>query len=258
MTKIGITGANGLIGSLLKKKLIKKKISYSIFKGDIKNKKEIAKWIKINSRIEYLFHLAALSSPQKVDRNKNEALKVNVYGTKNLLEVLKKRGKKIWFFFPSTSHVYKYSKKRISENHLLKPSSFYGKTKLRAEKIIMKKRSKKFAFFIGRIFSIYHLKQKKPFLYPSISEKMKISKKDKIILKNGLSVRDFMNAEDVAEIIYKIYNKKLSGIYNIGSGKGITVKSFIEKQFNLKNITILNKNINSLVSNNNKLIKKLK
>ena len=100
MTKIGITGANGLIGSLLKKKLIKKKISYSIFKGDIKNKREIDKWIKNNSRIEYLFHLAALSSPQMVDRNKNEALKVNVYGTKNLLEVLEKRGKKNLVFFP--------------------------------------------------------------------------------------------------------------------------------------------------------------
>ena len=64
-----------------------------------------------------------------VDRNKNEALKVNVYGTKNLLEVLEKRGKKIWFFFPSTSHVYKYSKKRISENHLLRPVILLWKNK---------------------------------------------------------------------------------------------------------------------------------
>ena len=83
--------------SLLKKKLIKK-ISYSIFKGDIKNKREIDKWIKNNSRIEYLFHLAALSSPQMVDRNKKEALKVNVYGTKNLLEVLEKEEKNLVFF----------------------------------------------------------------------------------------------------------------------------------------------------------------
>ena len=82
---------------------------------------------------------------------------------------------------------------------------------------------------------------------------MKISKK-----KNNFkewTVRDF-NAEDV-EIIYKIL-PKLCGIYNIGSGKGITVKSFIEKQFNLKNITVQNENINSLVSNNTKLIKKLR
>ena len=161
-----------------------------------------------------------------VDRNKNEALKVNVYGTKNLLEVLEKRGKKIWFFFPSTSHVYKYSKKRISENHLLRPSSFYGKTKLKAEKIIKKNKFKKFSFLIGRIFSVYHLKQKKPFLYPSIMEKIKINKKKKIILKNGLSVRDFLNAEDVVEIIYKIYTKKLCGIYNIGSGKDHSKKFY--------------------------------
>ena len=71
-------------------------------------------------------------------------------------------------------------------------------------------------------------------------------------------MRDFLNAEDVVEIIYKIYTKKLCGIYNIGSGKGITVKSFIEKQFNLKNITVQNEHINSLVSNNTKLIKKIK
>ena len=69
-----------------------------------------------------------------VDRNKNEALKVNVYGTKNLLEVLEKRGKNL-VFFPSTSHVYKYSKKRISENHLLRPSSFMEKQNLKLKRL---------------------------------------------------------------------------------------------------------------------------
>ena len=60
--------------------------------------------------------------------------------------------------------MYKYSKKkRISENHLLRPSSFYGKTKLRAEKIIKKNKFKKFSFLIGRIFGVYHLKQKNHF-----------------------------------------------------------------------------------------------
>ena len=174
-----------------------------------------------------------------------------------MIEILKKRKKKTWFFFPSSSHVYKYSKKRIRESHLLKPSSNYGKTKLSAEKIIIKNKSKNFSFFIGRIFSIYHQKQKKPFLYPSIKKKISSSRNKRIYLKNGLSVRDFLNAEDVVEIIFKIFNKKLTGIYNIGSGHGITIKSFIEKQFNLKNIITLNKNINILVSNNNKLMKKL-
>ena len=257
MTKIGITGAKGLLGSLLKKKLKKKKINYSIFSGDIKIKKEINHWIETNSKIEYIFHFAAISSPLIVKKNKKKAFKVNVLGTKNLVQVLKKKKKKIWFFFPSSSHVYDYSKKKITENHLLKPSSAYGKTKLSAEKIIMKNKSKNLSFFIGRIFSMYHQKQKKPFLYPSIKQKIRLNRKRKIYIKNGLSVRDFLNAQDVVEIIFKIFKKKLTGVYNIGSGHGISVKSFIEKQFNLKNIVTLNKNINTLVSNNNKLMKKL-
>ena len=257
MTKIGITGANGLLGFLLKKKFKKKKINYSVFNGDIKDKKEIANWIETNSNLKYIFHFAAISSPLVVNKNKKKAFKVNVLGTRNLIEVLKHKKKKIWFFFPSSSHVYKYSKNKIKETHLLKPSSNYGKTKLSAEKIIIKNKSKNFSFFIGRIFSIYHQKQKKPFLYPSIKQKISSSRKKKIYLKNGLSVRDFSNAQDVVEIIFKIFVKKLTGIYNIGSGHGITVKSFIEKHFNLKNIVTLNKSVNTLVSNNNKLMKKL-
>ncbi len=257
MTKIGITGANGLLGSLIKKKLKKKKLNYSIFNGDIKVKKDINDWIETNSNIKYIFHFAAISSPLEVNKNKKKAFRVNVLGTRNLIEVLKKKSKKIWFFFPSTSHVYKHSKKRIKETHLLKPSSNYGKTKLSAEKIIIKNKSKNFSFFIGRIFSIYHQRQKKPFLYPSVKQKINSNRNKKIYLNNGLSVRDFSNAQDVVEIIFKIFNKKLTGIYNIGSGNGITVKSFIEKHFDLKNIVTLNKGINTLVSDNNKLLKKL-
>ena len=42
-------------------------------------------------------------------------------------------------------------------------------------------------------------------------------------------MRDFINAEEVVEILFKIYIKKITGIFNIGSGKGLTVKSFVQK-----------------------------
>jgi len=41
-------------------------------------------------------------------------------------------------FFSSTSHVYKFSQKKINEKSRLKPSSLYGLTKLKAEKYIQK------------------------------------------------------------------------------------------------------------------------
>ena len=62
------------------------------------------------------------------------------------------------------------------------PISFYGKTKLIAENKIINNNSN-FSYFIGRIFSIYHKNQKKPFLYPSIKEKIKKNKNNTIFCK---------------------------------------------------------------------------
>ena len=44
----------------------------------------------------------------------------------------------------------------------------------------------------------------------------------KLNLKTGNSIRDFTNAEKVAEIIFKLSKKKVGGIFNIGSGIYIT------------------------------------
>ncbi len=87
MTKIGITGANGLLGSLIKKKFKTRKINYSVFNGDIKVKKDINNWIQTNSNIEYIFHFAAISSSLVVNKNKKKAFKVNVIATQNFCRI---------------------------------------------------------------------------------------------------------------------------------------------------------------------------
>ncbi len=258
MIKIGITGGKGLLGSLLKKKFEKEKINISCFNGNIKNKLQIKKWLNLNPNINYIFHFAAVSSPKEVNRDKIEAFEVNVKGTSNLIDVIKKRKKKTLMFFPSSSHVYKYSKKKIKENFAKKPSSYYGKTKLEAEEILKKNKSKYLSFFIGRIFSVYHIRQKKPFLFPSVKEKIALNRKKKLYIKNINCVRDFINAEEVVEILFKIYIKKITGIFNIGSGKGLTVKSFVQKKFNIQNLFSSDQTKNSLVSNNKKLKLRLK
>ena len=257
MIKIGITGGTGLLGLLFKKKLKKNYIRYSEFKDDISKRKKVAKWINSNRNMEYIFHFAAISSTKKSELNKSRARNVNVLGTVNLIREINKNKKKVWFFFPSTSHVYDFSNKPIKENFKKKPISFYGKTKLLAEKKIILNTRPNFSFFIGRIFSIYHKTQKKPFLYPSIKEKIKISKKKEIFVENANSVRDFLNAEKVVDIIFKVYNKKITGVFNIGSGKGISIKKFIKKEINFKIKIISDNRINSLVSNNNKLKRKI-
>ena len=121
-----------------------------------------------------------------------------------------------------------------------------------AEKKIRSNKNKNFDYFIGRIFSIYHKSQKKPFLYPSIKEKIK-KKSKKIYIENGNCIRDFSNAEYIIRIILQVYKKRLKGIFNIGSGKGISIKNFVYKNINKKKQIYSNSKINYSVANINKI-----
>ena len=257
MKKIGITGGSGLLGKLLIKELKKKKLNYSLFNKDIVNKNHVRNWLLRNNNIEYIFHFAAYTSVEKSKINKKRAFNTNVLGTKNLLEVLDLKRKKRILFFPSTSHVYKYSPKPIKENFVLKPTSYYGKTKLLAEKKIRQNKSEHFQYCIARIFSIFHENQKKPFLYPSIKNRLKKIKSNIVYVKGANNLRDFTNADKVIKIIFKIFKKKLTGVYNIGSGKGITIKDFINKNIDEKKIIIDYKKPNCLVADIKKLKKKI-
>ena len=137
--KIGITGGTGSLGKTLVSS--KNKFQYSLFKSDIRDKQKVYQWVKKNN-FYAIIHLAAIVPIKTVNKNRKKAYQVNYLGTKNLVDAIIDSNIK-WFFFSSTSHVYKSSKKKISENSIKKPISYYGKTKFLAEKYIIKKLGKK-------------------------------------------------------------------------------------------------------------------
>jgi len=151
LIKIGITGSTGILGKSLIKH-IKKYPKYELlkFKGNILNKKKIEAWIKKN-QFKIIIHLAALVPTNKSKKNYNLAKNVNLIGTKNLVNAIKYyQLKKTFFFFSSTSHVYLFNKKKINENFQTKGISKYGKTKLLAERLLLKN-TNFYNFCIGRI-----------------------------------------------------------------------------------------------------------
>jgi nucleoside-diphosphate-sugar epimerase len=223
----GITGHTGVLG----KELIKKKnnLKFIKFKGDITKKKDIKNWLQNNS-IDIVIHLAAVVPTNIVKKRFNYANKVNYTGTKLLIDEIINYKKIKWFFYSSTSHVYKFSKKKISENNPTKPSTKYGLTKLRGENYIQKKLSKKIPFCIGRIFSFTGVNQKKNYVIPSIINKAKLNKKI-IYFNNTNHIRDFLSIDDVCRAIRILINKRSTGIYNIGSGKKILISDIIKLVF---------------------------
>ena len=182
MIKCGITGSTGILGTEIIKNLPYKFIR---FKGNITSISDIKKWLDENN-FHIIIHLSSIVPVNEVNKNYLYAKRVNYIGTKNLVDlILKSKTKPSWFFFASTSHVYKTTKnlKKISETSKNSASSRYGHTKKLAENYIRNQlKSKKIKYCIGRIFSFTHKNQKKSFVVPSLYLKIKFNKK--IILKN--------------------------------------------------------------------------
>jgi nucleoside-diphosphate-sugar epimerase len=67
------------------------------------------------------------------------------------------------------------------------------------------------------------------------------------------SIRDFLNAEDIADIIIEMAKKKPCGVFNIASGKGMKIRDFVQSMTKkkLKIKALGNKDI--LVANVDKL-----
>ena len=209
-------------------------------------------WFSKNN-FNAIIHLAAIVPIIVVNKSKKNAYNVNYNGTKNIVDLVEKFNIK-WFFFASTSHVYKSQKKKISEKSLIRPISYYGKTKYLAEQYIKKK---KINYCIGRIFSTTNIK--KNYLIPDLKRKSK--KRGFIKLKNLNHFRDFISTEDIAKIIIFLLKKKYKGIINIGTGKATYLKDIAKIIFKKKNKKVTyedNTEVTRLIADNDKLKKIIK
>ena len=259
MTKnILITGGAGYIGSHISEVLIKNKKKIFIidnlstgyrrlinkkakfFKVDILKTKKIREIIKKN-KIDSVIHLAANLIIGEGEKYPKKYFKNNVLGTKNLLKSCENTGVKN-LVFSSTAAVYKDGQYKVNENSIIKPKSVYGKTKIKAEKIIKQfcKRNK-INYCILRYFNIagsspsgkIGLINKSDHLFKNFSREI-IKKRpilkiygDNYDTKDGSCIRDFIHVSDIAEIHYKVLEKinnlNNSKILNCGYNKGISV-----------------------------------
>lgn len=230
MKKIIITGYNGFVGSHLvdilrdKYKIIGISNTDNFEKNIIKIKKDIRK-ISINEMPKDIFcivHLAALTDITYCHNNPSLCFDINVKGTQNMLEIARKRNAK--FIFLSTSHVYGIPYKLpLRENYPSNPNSIYASTKLEGE-IISQSYSKSYGMNVSilRLFSVYGPKSPQHLVTSKIISQLLT--KNVIELGNTSPKRDFVYVEDAVKAIELIIKKsRMSGIYNIGTGKNYSI-----------------------------------
>ena len=250
-----VTGGAGFIGKHLVKFLIEnkknvsildnfsnsdkksisqfKKYQIKIFEGDIRNYEDV---LKASKNQDIVIHLAAKISVKESINNPSETFEINVKGTEKILEICKKNNvKKI--IVASSAAIYGEGSQtdKINEQTALNPISPYGESKIEMErKIIEFCSNNKINYVILRFFNIYGSGQSKEYAGVITKFLEKIKKNENLeIFGDGLQTRDFVAIEDVIYSISNAIEYTENEIFNIGSGKKITIKELAELMISL-------------------------
>ena len=246
---IFVSGGSGFIGTHLIKKLNqtghkitifdnfsnsskienmrKHKKNIQIIEGDIRNFEELSKSIIGH---EIVIHLAAKISVTESLKNPEETFEVNVKGTENILKACKKHKiKKIIAF--SSAAVYGDNDNpnyKFQEDNKTLPISPYGTSKIKMEESILRSSKQDgIKSIVLRLFNVYGKGQTNEYA-GVISKFIECIKNNQslIIFGGGNQTRDFIDIDDVMELINNIINlnfEKEFEVYNVGNGESCKI-----------------------------------
>ena len=252
MAKYLITGGAGFIGSHIADKLVELGHEVVIFDdfsaGKMENLKAIENKIKVikgdvrdlqqvrtaTENIDFIAHHAAQISVPKSMTNPQETLDINTLGTLNVLIAAQENGvKKITF--ASSSAVYGDTKNiPTDEEESLSPLSPYAVSKALSEYYCETFASLyKMDIVIFRYFNVFGPRQAPSSPYSGVISKFisRVRTGEPLeIYGDGEQTRDFVPVEKVVEANITALGSDLKGsnIFNIGSGKTISIKRLAE------------------------------
>ena len=130
--KVLVTGGSGALGKSLKA-VFKSAFCPTHKEMDITNPKAVGKII-LNYKPDILIHAAALVGIRECEDNKKKAWLVNVEGTQNIVNALKKLGNNCHLIYMSTACVFAGDHEKFyTEGDVPVPKNFYSMTKLCGE-----------------------------------------------------------------------------------------------------------------------------
>jgi len=226
---IGVTGRSGLLGGILSERLAAHNVNVEAYPDDITDITSLRAWFR-KHRFDYFFHFGAIVPVNQVMDDPLKAYNVNVIGSYNICSQIIEAHRNCWLFLASSSHIYKCSpisgEPAIKVGSAEEPETFYGVTKLAAERICGPILDQyKVDYCIGRIFSFSSVTQQEPYLVPTLRREIEETPENGVLeIINPDSVRDIMDADTVIDCVLHLAQKRFKGIINIGSGKGMSIK----------------------------------
>lgn len=247
-----VTGGCGFIGSNLVHKLVENMFDVIVLDDMFLGKKEnlselpkekvkivdgsvtdIALVENLAKHCDVIFHLAAVSSAPLCERSSLDALKVNVDGFINVLEVARKQ-KINRVVYASTSSLYNNLAPPHREDMVVKPGTLYEASKYTRE-IYGKIYYENYGIeTVGlRFFSVYGPKEQHKGRYANMITQFlwsALKGEKSVIYGDGTQTRDFIYVDDVVNAMMLASQAENVGgeVFNVGVGKNHSFNEIIE------------------------------
>ncbi|MFN7013916.1 MAG: SDR family oxidoreductase [Bacteroidia bacterium] len=246
MKRILITGSNGLLGQKLVYRLkdrndiqliatskgdnrIANKQGYIYQSLDITKKDEVEKVISYYLP-DVIINTAAMTNVDACESQQELCRKLNVDAVDYLLAAVKKEelkhsGYTCHFIHLSTDFIFDGANGPYDENALPNPLSFYGQSKLDAEKLVVNSGVK---YAIARTIIVYGIVDGMSRSNVVLWAREALMKGQKINVVND-QFRTPTLAEDLADACILIANKGVTGIYHISGKDYMSILQLVER-----------------------------
>ncbi|MDK2384492.1 MAG: NAD-dependent epimerase/dehydratase family protein [Candidatus Korarchaeota archaeon] len=242
--KVLVTGGSGFIGrsvleelllrghDVISLDLIEPSIAVPFVVGDIRDFETLRNAAR---GVNAIIHLAAIVSAVEAMEKPLDTFRTNVEGTLNVAETARRENAKV--VYAGSVAVYGEPKSLpVSEDHPVHPTNIYGSTKLAGESILLGY-SGSYGLPVTslRFFNVYgpHMK---PGPYAGVIykflERLKGGKPLRIE-GDGKQTRDFVYVGDVARAVVLALESDATGVYNVGTGREISILELARLLFSL-------------------------
>lgn len=228
MDRVCVIGGHGFIGKALSEILLKQDCKCHLPRS---NEIDLDNFVSLKTYFHdhpanRLIHLAWVTAHGKFWNSPENALWIQ--RTKNLVQAFYESGGER-VVVAGTCAEYDWGNKGLLSEHssCFCPSTFYGRCKLEMQ-IWLEEfcESKRLEWGWGRIFFPYGPDENKTKLISSLIQALR--KEQSAFGVNLLVERDFVYVRDVAQAFFTLAYVKQNGIFNIGSGQGISIRSIVE------------------------------
>jgi dTDP-4-dehydrorhamnose reductase len=220
--RIFITGANGQLAQSILPLLHNDELCLATRKQlDITDAEAVEKQIS-QFKPDIVFHFASMTRGDECAKNPDEAQRINVEGTKNIVKACKKVGAAI--LFVSTNEVFDGTKTTpYNEDDIPNPITIVGKTKLDAESYIRQHLNKHFIVRTSWLYSSWSAN----FLHAVI--KKAVNDNEIELVEDEVGSPTYSN--DLAYAIYQLIQTAKYGTYHISNVGKVSRLKFAKKVF---------------------------